>query len=198
MLALSTRVAVRGKGVVRLVGSGEVPVVGVSSLSRPKMRVFDALARTRLHGHVSSSQKVFVTRDPGIVRITLSTNCRPLTVLYRRGRVVNSTTIVVRHYNSVPICANGHSVLTLLAKCALAHKILYTVQHPRLEDIRRMYHRTGHVIMVSKIISAAGVKTVFHSTTTLNVSTILLAQGSYSPLGHHTIEMSVKTVFLMS
>lgn len=174
-----------------------VPIVRVSSLARPNIRVFDALARTRLHGHLRPSGKLFVTRDPGIVGITLSTNCRPLTFLYRRGRVCKSTTRVVRHYNSVPICADNERLLTRLANCILAHNILYTVHHPIPGDVRSIYQKTQHVIIVSKIISAAGVKTVFHSTTTLNVSTILLAHGSYSPLGHHTIQISVKAIFLI-
>ncbi len=187
--------------VERLVGlwsacSG-VPVVRVASLSRPNMRVFDALARTRLHGQLRPSGKVFVTRDPGIVRITLRTRYRPITVLYRRGRVLNSTTGLVRRYNSVPICAKGHRLLTRLANCALAHKILYTVQHPVPGDMGRVYHGTRHIMVVGNIISAAGVKTVFHSTTTLNVSTMLLAPGSYSPLGHQTIEISVNSMFLV-
>lgn len=176
---------------------GGVPIVRVSSLSRPKIRMFDALARARLHGQARPSGKVFVMRDPGIVGETLSANCRPLTVLYRRGRVINSTTRVVRHYSGIPICANDERLLTALANCILAHNILYTVHHPTPHDVRRMYQRTQHVIMVSDIISTIGVNTVFHSTTTLKVSTMLLAHGSYSPLGHHIIEISVKTIFFI-
>lgn len=184
-------------GVTVCWGAYRVPIVRVSSLSRPKIRVFYALARTRLHGHVRPSGNVFVMRDPGIVAETLSTNCRPLTVLYRRGRVAKSTSSVVRHYDGIPICAKRERLLTALANCILAHNILYTVHHPRPHNVRSMYRGTQHVIMVSKIISAAGVNTVFHSTTTLKVSTMLLAHGSYSPLGHHTIEISVKAIFLI-
>lgn len=174
-----------------------VPVVRVSSLARPKISIFYVLARTRLHRHVRPKGKIFVTRDPGIVDETLSTKCRPLTLVYRHGRVSNDTTRVVGHYNSIPICANSERLLTALANCILAHNMLYIVHHPILPSVRRVYQSAQQVMIVSNIISAAGVKTVFHSTTTLKVSTILLAHGSYSPLGHHTMEISVNSIFLI-
>lgn len=170
-------------------------VVRVASFRTPRLSPCTQLARGRLHGHLRPRGNVFVTRDPGIVSQTLSTNCGPISLLVRHGRVANPTTNVLDHYNSTPICATSQRVLTRLANFRLAQNILYTFHHPTPHPIRRLYGGTHQITILRNVISSAGIKTVFHSTTTLGVSTILVGPSYYSPLYHHTIHIDVNAIF---
>lgn len=169
--------------------------VGVASFVTPRLSICTQLARGRLLGHTRPRRKVFVTRDPGIVRQTLSTKYVPISLLVRAGRIRKRTGRVVREYKSVPICATRFSILAGLANFTLAEKTLYTVCQPGLRRPRRVYTGTEHVTMLRGIMGPAGINTVFHSTTTLRVSTILLAPKYDSPLCQHTVQIDVKAMF---
>lgn len=170
-------------------------MVAVASFVSPGLSICTELARGRLLGETGPGRKVFVTRDPGIVRETLSTKYRPISLLVRAGRMGNRTENVVREYRGVPMCATSFSLLAGLANFTLAENALYTVCEPGPESIRRIYESTEEITILRSIMGPAGIKTVFESTTTLRVSTILLAPTYDGPLCEHTVEIDVKAIF---
>lgn len=170
-------------------------VVRVASFRTPRLSPCTHLARGRLHDQLRPRGNVFVTRDPGIVSQTLSTNFIPISLLVRHERVANPTTRVLAHYKSTPVCATSQRLLTTLANCRLAQNILYTFRHPGPHAIRRLYQGTQQIAILRNVISSAGINTVFHDTTTLGVSTILVGPSYYSPLYHQTIHIDVNAMF---
>lgn len=167
----------------------------VGSFTTPRLSMCTEASRIRLLECCRPRPKVFVTRDPGMVRQTLGTKCRPVSFLIRRGSLRKRTRRVLGRCPSIPICAIRCRLLIGLAKFTLAHKVLYSVHEGPLPSMRRVYEGTDHVTILRGIMGPAGVKTVFHSTTTLRVSTMLLANKYDSPLCQQTTEMDVKAMF---
>lgn len=178
---------------------GVLGVVRVGGFGTPRLSICTHCARTRLLGGSHLRSKLFVTRDPGIVKQTLSTKCVPVSILIRGGRVRRGRRArrILTEFRgaNASVFATRFTILARLAKFGLAEKVLYTLGHQPLRSFEGLYRKGGEVTVLRSIVGPAGIKTVFQSTTTVRVSTILLASKYDGPLCQETSEIDVKAIF---
>ena len=160
-----------------------MPLIEVTSLADPGVKIFSALTEAQLRNRLEPDKGIFIAESPKVIRVALDAGHTPVALLCERKHITGDAADIIARCGDIPLYTGERALLARLTGYTLTRGVLCALRRPaerRLEDVCGNARR---IVVIDGVVDTTNIGAIWKSHATLP----LLAKQDLPTFGHHMI-----------
>lgn len=80
-----------------------MPIIAISSLDTPQLRIYSALTETQLRSRLDPANAIFIAESPKVINTALSAGMQPLSLLCEERHITGDAADIIARHPQMPV-----------------------------------------------------------------------------------------------
>ena len=174
-----------------------MPVIPVSTLDHPGVRIFAGLTGAQLRTAAGQQQGIFIAESPKVIDVALNAGCEPLSMLTEQKHIEGDAAHIIARYPDIPVYTGPRELLARITGYTLTRGVLCAMRRPTLPGVADICMDAHRIAVIHAVTDSTNTGAIFRSAAALGIDGILLTPDSCDPLCRRAVRVSMGSVFLV-
>ena len=174
-----------------------MPVIPVTSLDHPALRVFASLTEAQLRNRLNPADAIFIAESPKVIRVALSAGYEPVSMLCEERHIAGDAADIIALHPDLPVYTGSRSLLASLTGYTLTRGVLCAMRRPADCSAAEVCRDASRVVVIDGVTDTTNIGSIFRAAAALGIDAVLLTRTSCDPLNRRSVRVSMGTVFVI-
>ena len=174
-----------------------MPVIKVSSLEQPELRMFGNLTEAQLRNRLEPERGIFIAESPKVIEVALTQGYQPVALLCEQRHLEGDAKQLIARCGDIPIYTGDRPLLAQLTGYTLTRGVLCAMRRPTLPSASDICQDARRVVVIDGVVDTTNIGAIFRSAAALGIEAVLLTRNSCDPLNRRAVRVSMGSVFLV-